>query len=85
MKFIKERLDVKYIQRRIREEDAKSDRKVTEVLLTPQEWYDFISTTDAWRGLDYIRMAVTEPLTFSLPCEATTICDGPRVVTIRRG
>jgi hypothetical protein len=41
MRFIKERLTLDFIRRRVAEEEARSDREVTEVRLNPAEWMEF--------------------------------------------
>lgn len=89
MKFIKEKLNVEHIIRRVHEEDAKSDRKVTEVLLTPAEWVEFVNTAPFRHSSPYalcgdkFEIAISEPL--SLYPTAATTCYGPRRVTVRMG
>lgn len=46
MKFEFERLSVAFIERRIREEQAKQKRLVTTVTLTPDEWFEFMNQPD---------------------------------------
>jgi hypothetical protein len=46
VKFEHEKLDVQYIERKIREEDKRVGRLVTKVLLSPSEWAEFMCTMD---------------------------------------
>lgn len=87
MKFIREKLTPDYLIRRIQEEDAKQDRKVTEVLLTNDEWAEFVSQNamrydrppSTYGLMDKFEIAIAEPVSV-----ASGYC-GPRRVTIRRG
>ena len=42
MKFIYAKLDVREIERRVREEQCRTGKRVTEVLLTGAEWCEFM-------------------------------------------
>lgn len=44
MKFIYQQLDWKEIERRVREEQCRTGKRVTEVVLTQPEWHEFVST-----------------------------------------
>lgn len=86
MKFIREKLNIDYIIRRIRDEDSRNDRKVTEVRLNNDEWCEFLqnapmrSTYASPAGyLDKFEVAISEPVSVG-----SGYC-GPRRVVICRG
>lgn len=63
MKFKHAMLDMKEIERRTREEQCRTGKRVTEVILTKGEWGEFTSTLgrcDALRG--YYQFHLGEPL-----------------------
>ena len=55
MKFIHQQLDVREIERRIREEECRTGKRVTEVLLKPAEWVEFMRTT-GYTHAGYVRI-----------------------------
>lgn len=81
MKFIRERLNRDYLHRRILEEDARCDRKITEVILTPSEWQEFCEAEDGrlMLGMKEYQFCIAEPVS-----AGSHLC-GPRRVTIKRG
>lgn len=54
MKFVYETLTVQVIERRVREEQQRTNKRVIEVLLSNKEWREFVHnlpTGDSWNHL----------------------------------
>lgn len=62
MKFIKENI-TKYIQRIATDNNNDpSNRKITEVHLSPQEWEELTKNTHLRSGCDTVRIALPSPI-----------------------
>ena len=50
MKFVYQKFDIKEIERRVREEECRTGKRVVEVILNGREWRDFVIDMDLLRN-----------------------------------
>lgn len=92
MKFVYEKFDAKFIERKVREEQARTGKRVLQVKLNPSEWHAFMCDMEGYNRHYYggqfpptYKIALHQPMNYMVrPDEQVLMSDTVNVVEIVR-